>query len=82
MSIVENPIAAAPSEPLLITAGELVRLLHVSVRSLWRLRSARLIPEPVRLGGATVRWRYDEVRDWIVAGCPPPQVRDNGRSRR
>jgi predicted DNA-binding transcriptional regulator AlpA len=70
------------SEPLLITAGELANLLHISVRSLWRLRSAQVIPEPVRLGGTTVRWRYDEVREWISAGCPQPPADDNDRPRK
>jgi predicted DNA-binding transcriptional regulator AlpA len=76
--VIEQP----PPEPLLITAHDLARLLHISVRSLWRLRSAQLIPEPVRLGGTTVRWRYDEVREWIAAGCPEPKARENGRLRR
>jgi predicted DNA-binding transcriptional regulator AlpA len=56
-------------EPLLITALELARLLHVSLRTLWRLNSAGKVPTPVRLG-ASVRWRSDEVRQWIAEGCP------------
>jgi prophage regulatory protein len=55
--------------PALITAAECARMLRVSVRTLWRLRSARQVPEPVRLGGA-VRWRLDEVQNWIAGGCP------------
>ena len=52
----------------LITAADFATMLKVSVRTLWRLRSAGQIPEPVRLGGA-VRWRLDEVRKWIAGGC-------------
>jgi len=54
--------------PLLITAAELARLLRVSTRTLWRLRSAGELPEAVRLGGA-VRWRLDEIKKWIAGGC-------------
>ena len=54
--------------PLLITAADFAGMLKVSVRTLWRLRSAGQIPEPVRLGGA-VRWRLDEVKNWIAGGC-------------
>jgi excisionase family DNA binding protein len=54
--------------PLLITAAELARLLQVSTRTLWRLRSAGELPEAVRLGGA-VRWRLDEIKKWIAGGC-------------
>jgi predicted DNA-binding transcriptional regulator AlpA len=52
----------------LITAADVAAMLKVSVRTLWRLRSAGQIPEPVRLGGA-VRWRLDEIKKWIAGGC-------------
>jgi predicted DNA-binding transcriptional regulator AlpA len=54
--------------PLLITASKLAALLEVSTRTLWRLRSAGRLPEPVRLGGA-VRWRRDDILKWITDGC-------------
>ncbi len=54
--------------PAMITAMDFARMLKVSVRTLWRLRSAGQVPEPVRLGGA-VRWRLDEVKKWIAGGC-------------
>ncbi len=65
-----------PSEPLLVTAGEVATMLRISTRSLWRLRSAGILPEPLRIGGA-VRWRADEIRQWITEGCPTPQTREN-----
>lgn len=58
------------SDPLLIPAAEVARLLQVSTRTLWRQLSAGRVPRPVRFGG-TVRWRIDEVRKWIAEGCPP-----------
>ncbi len=54
--------------PALITAVDFATMLKVSVRTLWRLRSAGHVPEPVRLGGA-IRWRLDEVKNWIAGGC-------------
>lgn len=68
-------------EPLLLTALELAHLLHVSLRTVWRLNSAQLVPEPVRLGNA-VRWRRDEILCWISEGCPTTQARENDRVRR
>lgn len=56
-------------EPLFVTAAELAQLMRISTRTLWRLLSARKIPEPIRLGG-TVRWRIDLIQDWIDQGCP------------
>lgn len=59
-------------EPLLISADDLARLLQVSTRTLWRLRSSGKLLEPIKIGGNT-RWRLDEVRQWIADGCPPPR---------
>ncbi len=66
--------------PLLITAAELGRLLQVSTRTLWRLRSKGQLPEPVRFAGS-VRWSLAEIKNWIAEGCPAPRGREN-ESRR
>lgn len=66
-------VADRSLEADLIRAQELASLLNVSVRTVWRLQSGGSIPQPIRLGGV-VRWRLDEVRDWISRGCPNPQT--------
>lgn len=58
------------TETLLIPVEQLAEMMNVSTRTVWRLLSAKRIPEPVRLGGS-VRWPLDRVREWIDAGCPP-----------
>jgi predicted DNA-binding transcriptional regulator AlpA len=70
-----------PVEAVLITAVDLARMLQVSTRTLWRLRSAGELPEPVRFGG-TVRWRVDEVRKWISEGCSLSRARENDGRRK
>lgn len=80
MSIVERQ-TVAPSEPLLIDVHEVARLTQISERTIWRLRSAELMPQPVRLGGS-VRWRREEILCWISEGCPQPQGRDNDSRRK
>lgn len=55
--------------PLLVTAEGVAKLLQVSKRTLWRLLSMGQLLPPVRLGGS-VRWRLDEIKQWIEAGCP------------
>jgi predicted DNA-binding transcriptional regulator AlpA len=64
-----------------IAADALARLLDVSTRTLWRMRSAGQLPQPVRLGGA-VRWRLDEIKKWIGEGCPEKQARENDSRRK
>lgn len=54
---------------LLVTAEEVARMLNVSVRSIWRMRSAGHVPKPIRMGG-NIRWRRIDIEEWVAAGCP------------
>lgn len=58
-------------EAELINAQALAKLLSISERTLYRLKSTGELPRPVVLGGS-VRWRLDEIRRWISQGCPKP----------
>lgn len=58
------------SQPLL-TVNEVARLLNLSIRSVWRLRSAGRIPQPVTIGGS-IRWKEEDLRKWIAEGCREP----------
>lgn len=53
----------------LINAKEFARILAVSERTLYRLKSTGELPEPINLGGS-VRWRLAEIKRWISEGCP------------
>lgn len=64
--------------PLLISVSELATILKCSTRTIWRLDSAGSLPPPVRFGGQ-VRWRYQEIIDWINQGCPPSGSVSRGR---
>lgn len=63
MSIKNNE--EATGLPLLIKAAEVARILNVSERTLWRLKSAKKIPEPVRLGGI-VRWKRTDIESFVA----------------
>ncbi|MFC1636605.1 helix-turn-helix transcriptional regulator [Planctomycetota bacterium] len=52
-----------------ITAKELAKMLSVSPRTIWRLRSAGKLPKPVTFGGS-VRWRLLDIRLWQELQCP------------
>ena len=58
------------SEPMLLPAGAAAKLLGISERHFYKLHSSGRVPKPIRLGRA-VRWRADELRDWVAAGTPP-----------
>ena len=55
---------------LLIDNREAAKLLRVSERTLWRMWNEEQMPAPIRIGRA-VRWNYEELREWVAAGCPP-----------
>lgn len=60
-----------PEKPLLISVESLAGMLGISPRSVWRRLSGREMVEPVRIGNS-VRWRLQDVEDWVAAGCPVP----------
>lgn len=56
-------------ECLAMPAAELAKQLGISLRHLHALNSSGRLPRPVRLGRST-RWRAEEIRRWLDAGCP------------
>ncbi len=48
----------------LLTARDLAKALRISVRTLWRHRSAGRLPAPIRIGRA-VRWDRRDIGDWL-----------------
>ena len=68
-TLVPNRPPADGHPPLLLTAEDVGRELQVSLRTVRRLDMEGKLPEPVHVGRA-VRWRREEVRAWIAAGCP------------
>jgi excisionase family DNA binding protein len=56
-------------DALLLPARQVAKLLQISPRTLWRLLSMGGIVSPVKLG-RSVRWRKDELMQWIADGCP------------
>ncbi|MCG3138981.1 MAG: hypothetical protein HJJLKODD_02853 [Phycisphaerae bacterium] len=53
-----------------MTAKDAARLLGISRGQFWKLHSMGKTPLPVRLGAKAPRWRLDELRKWLAAGCP------------
>jgi excisionase family DNA binding protein len=53
----------------LLTARQIAALLQCSVRQIWRLSEAGILPARRKIG-RVVRWRRAEIERWIEAGCP------------
>ncbi|MCC7291464.1 MAG: helix-turn-helix domain-containing protein [Phycisphaerales bacterium] len=53
----------------LFTVQQVADLLGCSTRHVRRLADRAAMPAPVRLG-SLVRWRGDQIEQWIMAGCP------------
>ena len=80
MLAIENDPADL-ARPALITADQLASMLQISTRTVWRLKSAGQLPKPVEVGGS-VRWRAEEIHNWINRGCPRTAERDNPAGRK
>jgi len=71
-----NSDAALHSDAELLDVKAVALLLGgCSVRHVYRMADAGLMPRPVRLGNL-VRWRRVELEAWINDGCPRLQRRD------
>ncbi len=68
MSTLEG-INGAVQLPEFLTVEQFAKLLQVSKRTVWRLQSAGQVPQPIQIGGG-VRWRMEDVKNWIDRGCP------------
>ena len=58
-----------PDAQLLLDAPAVGKLLGLSASTVWRIHARAGMPRPLKLGGST-RWRADEIRAWVTAGCP------------
>lgn len=63
--------SAVPAEPLALTvdAADGAGLLGIGRTKFLQLHSSGRLPLPLRFGRA-VRWRRQELVDWLNAGCP------------
>jgi len=64
------------NDGLLVRAKDVAKMLNVSVRTVWTWRDIGRLPAPVKIGGC-VRWRRQDVEEWIEEGCP-----DIGKAQR
>jgi len=55
--------------PVLLTVKEVAEMLGLSERTIYRLADSGAMPRPVKIGAA-VRWRRNELDQWIEEGCP------------
>ncbi|WP_145283231.1 helix-turn-helix transcriptional regulator [Pirellulimonas nuda] len=60
---------AERSRASLLDADDFAIELRCSTREIRRMDQAGLVPRPLRLG-SKVRWRRDEVENWLRAGAP------------
>jgi excisionase family DNA binding protein len=60
----------------LLSVDQIAAMLNCSARHCYRLADAGKLPRPVKLG-SLVRWRADEIAEWIDSGCP--SCRTGGR---
>lgn len=68
------------TESILVTADELGSMLKISTRTLWRMRSAGKLPQPIRVGGS-IRWRASDIEAWVTAGCPADTAKRTGKTK-
>lgn len=63
-TVTPNAMNSNGKSDRLLPVGDVAERLGVSVRTVWSLRSAGEIPEPVKIGSRT-RWRRSEIETYI-----------------
>ncbi len=56
--------------PALLDVKSVSKMLGASKSTIYNWKDTGLLPDPTQIGG-TVKWRRDEILDWIANGCPP-----------
>ena len=59
--------------PVLITETQAAELVGIKARTWRRMTRSGIAPAPIKLGKGErpmIRFRRDELLDWIKAGCP------------
>lgn len=64
-----NPGKENRAEVILLTAKQVAVALQVSTRTLWRMLASGQLIKPLKIG-RSVRWRKQELLEWIGKGCP------------
>lgn len=54
----------------LINRKAAAKLVGVSTATWDRMSAAGKTPAPLRFSQRNVKWRLQELKDWIAAGCP------------
>ena len=69
-------------QPLAVSARQLAAMLDLSLRTIRTMDAAGKLPRGIRFG-RSVRWSYEELRDWVAHGCPNRKtwnaIRANGK---
>ena len=76
MAVLENESLDFATMPPMLDVQLVAKLLDCSDRHVYRLSDSDRMPRPLKLG-ALVRWRKDDIRQWIESGCP--STRKGGR---
>lgn len=54
----------------LLNAQHVAKILGCSPRKVFWLNSCGCLPRPIPIG-SLVRWRKQEIENWLLAGAPP-----------
>ena len=56
-------------QAILLNTRQVAKLLNLSPTTIWAMEKSGGMPKAARIGRA-VRWRFDALKDWVIAGCP------------
>ena len=77
MAVPESETVDFATLPPLLDVQIVASVCYCSPRHIYRLADSDRMPRPLKIG-SLVRWRKEDIRQWIEDGCP--STRKGGRS--
>lgn len=63
---------------LMMTYEQVAEVLGVSRETVWRRVVVGKMPKPVKLGYRTVRFRRQDIEEWVAGGCKSNRAKKVG----
>ena len=70
LRLIGKPCDEQPAGDILIDAKTIAELCSISRGMVYKLNGLGMMPRPAFKGRRALRWDWQEIEEWVEAGCP------------
>jgi predicted DNA-binding transcriptional regulator AlpA len=71
LRLIGKPCDEPPVDDFLIDAKAIAELCSISRSMVYKLNDEGMMPDAAFKGKRAIRWDFQEIEEWVEAGCPP-----------